>query len=444
MQALQLFIRLAEIPLFVGFWGAAGYGEWLMITAIPTALALSDGGFTRTAQREMAMKAARNDSSGVINTFQSTWIMLAALSATLMTIVLTASESIPIHEWLSINSITNQELAITLLILSCQVLVNFQCSLLYGGFSMHGKYATAEIHMIIYFGLGFSSMALTVMAGGSMADAALASLLGGLAAHIIMLYNFRRINPELIYGWKFATRREMKRLALPSFANLAFPLGDAINIQGMRVLVGITLGAESLAAFSALRTLCRMALQPVLAVGRTIEPEISLTFGAGKEDDVRNLLMRGTQLTLWFAIFLCFTLIIIGPTLFTIWTNSKLSFDIASFTILLAASLIASIRTVALTIPCATNRHMSLAANYLATQAVGSTALAYILCTYIGIAGASLSILLIDICIALFTIKTAANLADQPLHAWARFSITPPIPEAIKLVKKLHSKKRQD
>ena len=72
-QASQLLMRLAEVPVLLLLWGAAGYGEWLLIAALPTALSFSDGGFTKTARREMAMRAGRDDSVGIAAVFQSTW-----------------------------------------------------------------------------------------------------------------------------------------------------------------------------------------------------------------------------------------------------------------------------------------------------------------------------------------------------------------------------------
>ena len=84
MQMSQLFMRLAEIPLLLSFWGAQGYGEWLMITALPTALALSDGGLTKTAQRQMTMQIAGQNEEGAIATYQSTWITLLLVSVVML------------------------------------------------------------------------------------------------------------------------------------------------------------------------------------------------------------------------------------------------------------------------------------------------------------------------------------------------------------------------
>jgi hypothetical protein len=58
-QAVQIFIRLAEVPLLLGFWGTQLYGEWLMLAAIPAYLAIADMGFAGVASREMSMRSGR-------------------------------------------------------------------------------------------------------------------------------------------------------------------------------------------------------------------------------------------------------------------------------------------------------------------------------------------------------------------------------------------------
>ena len=48
-QVVQIFVRLAEVPLLLGFWGLQLYGEWLMVATIPVYLAIADGGFAGAA-----------------------------------------------------------------------------------------------------------------------------------------------------------------------------------------------------------------------------------------------------------------------------------------------------------------------------------------------------------------------------------------------------------
>ncbi len=46
-QGVQIFIRLAEVPLLLAFWGTQLYGEWLMLAAIPVYLSIGHGGDRR-------------------------------------------------------------------------------------------------------------------------------------------------------------------------------------------------------------------------------------------------------------------------------------------------------------------------------------------------------------------------------------------------------------
>lgn len=45
-KVVQIVIRLAAIPILLNLWEINLYGEWLMVAAIPTFLAIGDGGFT--------------------------------------------------------------------------------------------------------------------------------------------------------------------------------------------------------------------------------------------------------------------------------------------------------------------------------------------------------------------------------------------------------------
>ncbi|MFC8316662.1 hypothetical protein ACFUEJ_24125, partial [Gordonia sp. NPDC057258] len=45
-QAVSVFAQIVSVPLFLSVWGAAKYGEWILISTIPTYLALSDLGLS--------------------------------------------------------------------------------------------------------------------------------------------------------------------------------------------------------------------------------------------------------------------------------------------------------------------------------------------------------------------------------------------------------------
>ncbi len=74
-------MQIVSVPVFLHFWGAKLYGEWLILSAIPTYLILSDMGFGSVAGNDMTMRVAAGDRESALETFQSTWALILMTSA---------------------------------------------------------------------------------------------------------------------------------------------------------------------------------------------------------------------------------------------------------------------------------------------------------------------------------------------------------------------------
>jgi len=413
LQAIQLFIRIAEVPLFLKYWGATGYGEWLMISSLPSTLALSDGGITKTARREMVIRAGRSDYDGVLTVFQSTLFALIVMSILIVGVITAILPFIPINEWLNIGGSNAGDMIYTLLILAVQVLVSFQCSLLFGGFASEKITATGTIYLAITQLLGFVGMAAGVIFSKEMIFAASGALIGQCIGMLIMWFVLLKYSPRFKFGFKYSSFFEIKKLATPSFANLAFPFGEAINIQGVRLLVGVTLGPTALATYSSLRTLCRAALQPVMSIARTIEPELSRAYGNLDFEKIRYFLVKGSQSAFWLSLMLCTIILFIGRPVFVGWTGGNLIFDWSVFLVLLSASLLNSLWCVALTVPCATNRHIKIAGYFIFIYGIIFLFLAFGLAKLFGLTGIAIALLLVEVLMLIVTMYVALAQAEQ-------------------------------
>lgn len=307
-HVVNLLIRLAEVPLFLTFWGAERYGEWLMVAAIPAYLAMADGGFTGTTQREMTMRMGAGDRQGALATFQSTWVLLLIVSAVVITAVALATILLPLSHWLNLKSMPGNTLTVVILLLMGHIIVGFQCGLIYGGYSCEGRYARGTILVTLMYLLSFAGLAVAVMLGGGPVAAATGFLAGRLIALLIFLLDLPGVVPWLRFGWQDASQAEVARLLSPSLASMAFPLGEALNLQGMLLVVGLLLGPVAVTVFSAIRTLCRSAMKPITIVVNLVEPEMALAYGAGNHDLVRRLFNRSSQITLWIVLPACVVL----------------------------------------------------------------------------------------------------------------------------------------
>src|ERR1700732_356223 len=73
-------VQLVSVPVLLHAWGAAKYGDWLLLSAIPSYLTLSDLGFGDASGSDMSMRVAANDREGALQTFQSSWVLVTSVS----------------------------------------------------------------------------------------------------------------------------------------------------------------------------------------------------------------------------------------------------------------------------------------------------------------------------------------------------------------------------
>ena len=186
------------------------------------------------------------------------------------------------------------------------MLVSFQGNLLNGGFWVTGRYPKSMYLIAFTQLIEFICFAVAVALGGGPVQAVTGYLIGRLLGTGLMWLGQRRASPWLQIGYTHASLSEIKRIAPPAFASLAFPLGNALNIQGMRLVVGITLGPSAVALFAPLRTLSRLVMQPAVIINRLIGPELALAYGAGDSSLFRQIFTRSCQLALWGCLGACF------------------------------------------------------------------------------------------------------------------------------------------
>lgn len=424
-QVANLFIRLAEVPLFLSFWGAERYGEWLMVAAIPSYLAMADGGFTGTTQHEMAMRSGAGDRTGALAAFQSTWVLLLILSAVLMGLTFLATTLLPLDHWLKLKSMDGEALTIVILLLAGHVVLNFQSGLVYGGYSCEGRYARGIILWTWMHLFDFAGLALAIVLGGGPVAAATGFLAGRALGLLLFLVDLPRVAPWLSYGWSHASQAQMVRLLRPSLATMAFPLGDALNVQGMRLVIGVILGPVAVAVFSSMRTLCRSAMKPISVVALLIEPEMALAYGADNRALIKELFLRSSQVTVWLVLPACLLLWLFGEQIFQIWTRGEIALDAPLYLWLLLASAANSLWYIALMVPYATNRHGRVAVFSVAANS-GMLLIAGFFMTWIGLPGSGIAVLFAELAMAVWVLPIAFSQSAVDVKIWLGRITSPP------------------
>ena len=260
-----------------------------MLSAIPAYLSIGDGGFSGAACRKMTILSGSGNRNRTLAVFQSTWVLLIVISIATGFLAYSFVNVAPLEEWLNFSSMTALEVKSTLLIFVLYVLTGFQAGLLYSGYWVAGRYSTGMYLVAITQLLEFAGLSATVALGGGPVEVAFGYLCGRLIGTGLMWIGQLRVSPWLRHGISYASFKEIRCLTIPAFASLSFPLGHALNIHGIRLVVGIVLSPSAVAVFVPLRTLSRLVMQPTNMINRILEPELALAYGSGDMSRFQHL-----------------------------------------------------------------------------------------------------------------------------------------------------------
>jgi O-antigen/teichoic acid export membrane protein len=399
-------IQLGTVPLLIHSWGAAKYGDWLLLSAIPSYLTLANLGFGDASGSDMTVRVARGDRQGALETFQSSWALLLAVSAAALLLASASVWWIPWRQWMHLSSLSDRQAALVALTLAAYVVVGQQCGILESGYRCDGNFALGTFQGTM---LRLAETLLATLAGvvtGSLLKSALTFLvvriLGALAYALVL----RRKSPWLAPGLSHARLDRIRQLATPACGFIALPLGNAIGIQGFTILIGILSGPIAVTMFSTLRTLARMNLQLTTAIAWAVWPELSAAFGAGDLPLARTLHRRtyraGLALACAAGLFLWFA----GPVIYRNWIRHAVGFDANCFHILLFATLANSLWFISSVVSMSTNAHHRLTMAFLAASAV-SLGACRALVPRMGISGAAWALLATDVVMISLVLRTS-------------------------------------
>jgi O-antigen/teichoic acid export membrane protein len=418
-------IQLGTVPLLLHAWGAAKYGDWLMLSAIPNYLNLANLGFGDASGSDMTVRVARGDRQGALETFQSSWALLLLVSAAVLLAVSSIVWWIPWQRSMHLSSLSDRQAAEALLVLATYSLIGQQCGIIESGYRCDGNFATGTFWATI---LRLVETVLATIAGiltGSLVFVALAYLVArsfGALAYGLLL---RQTSPWLPLGLEHARPERVRQLAAPALGFVALPLGNALSIQGFTLLIGFLSGPVAVTAFATLRTLARVNFQLTTVLAWAVFPELSTAFGEGNLPLARTLHRRAYQasvaLSLSTGVFLWFA----GPWIYRSWIRHAVGFDANCFHILLLVTFANSLWFTSSVVPMSTNAHHRLTIAFLAAS-LGSLATGWALIPPLGISGVSWALFMIDALMVSVVLRTSLHQLQESFGDFAGSLFTLP------------------
>ncbi len=388
-QGLNIFIQLLSFPIFLHAWTAEQYGIWLILTAFPAYIAMADFGAVSVVANEMTSLAAQNRWKDAQRIFQNGLLIVAAASIITLFIVCV----ILLLPGVIIPYATSNTAAVIFLTITAAINIFsglfeaiYRCS----GHYARGIYIISSARLIEWLGAIASLLLLS-----SIEAVAAGALAGRLIATLLIYLDTRERCPRIhwLLGW--TTANELKSTIAPALAFMAFPVGNAINIQGMIIVVGSVLGPMAVTTFTAYRTISRVVVQVVASMSHTLSPEFATLLGKKQYQELSKLYKSAFKAGLGLALIASVFMMLLSPWFLRVWTAGQIGFDFALMLPMVGATLLAGTGHVPRTLLLSTNNHIGLAGSYLLIS-ITAIFVSGLLQHSLQLAGATLTLLLLE------------------------------------------------
>lgn len=403
MQLVVVFLQLALVPIFATQWGLERYGIWLLLFTIPAYLAQGDFGFGTAAGNDMIMKVARGDRQGALVTYQSARAAILCASLAIAVLSATAMMVAPAAWFGGGGIVPPGEIRLTLLLMILYGIACLQGGLVQAGFRCVGKYSIGVmLSAATALGEGVLAAAI-VLLGGTLWEVALCYLVARVVFLALQaLIMFRQV-PFLNLGFANVSMDEIRRLWPLAAGVMVLPLTLAIFLQGTVLVVGLAASPAMVAVFTPVRTLVRSGVQMTTLLNHALMPEMARAAAQG-ERSVPVMVLLTVAGSLLVVVPGAIVLLIAGQDIVRIWTHGMIYPPYPFLASMVGVMVVNGIWHPLSNLLLATNRQRSYSYVYL-VAALACVGASYVLTCWLGILGAGLASLTLDLFMAQFVIR---------------------------------------
>ncbi len=257
----SVIIQLIQVPVFLHFWITPLYGEWMIVTSIPTYLSFTNVGFGTVAGNEMTMMVARDDREGALRVFQSCWWLISIICTATIVLLSGTLYYLPAARLLKLTHIGESDTKWIIFYLGISVLLSQLEQLLQSAYRSIGRYSYGAFVKTLFSLAAFASTIAAVILGCGPRVTALVFAATNIASTLFFCLMIRHDIPWIEFGWSHASFAEIRQLAPAAIAFMGFPIGNALNLQEA-CSPSATLSVQSRSSSSASRapspvSLCR-------------------------------------------------------------------------------------------------------------------------------------------------------------------------------------------
>jgi O-antigen/teichoic acid export membrane protein len=394
-QLVQVVVQIVSVPVLATNWGISVYGIWLILFTVPSYLALSDFGFASAAANHMTISVARGDRDGAIATFQAARVTVLCIALVVFGICAAVVYGLSDRYLSSVQEVTHGHSRQVILLLTGYGLLSLQNGVTMGGFRSTGFYASGTF-IQASIQLAEFVTALTVVAlGGGIGAAALSYFAVRLIGSVALAIVLKRKAPWLPSKVRPTSLNSVRMLISPAIATMALPAAQALFLQGTVLVVGWAAGSSTVPAFTAVRTLSRLAVQVTSVVNHAIMPEF--TVADARLDHSRKARLAFLSIITSAIVLAPLFLVIVpgGKLIIRLWTHGTIEPTFGLILVMAISMVFNGLWHPISNLILALNRHAQFSYYYLIASA-GSVLISYPMVRLMGPTGAGFSLLLLD------------------------------------------------
>lgn len=395
IQIVQTIAQLALVPILASHWGLKVYGTWLLLSTVPSYLAMADLGLASAASNDMAAQAARGNHAIAAETYHAVRLTILFVIAGMLTIsALVFYVAFPDMLDGTEKVLHGQARLIMMMMLGYGG-VSLMNGVIAAGYRTVGGYAISGYIGGTILLIEVALVVAVVVYGGGILAVASVYLVTRLVGTMVFSLDLARRAPWLVVWHLRPSWQAVHRLLRPAVAVMVLPLAQAVSIQGMVAMLGLVGGVAAIPAFTAVRTLSRVIIQAILIVNHAIMPSFTLANAVADQVSTRRFTALSLATSLCFGIPGMLGLIVTGQFIVGLWTNGKLHPDLSLIVVMAVTTFLAALWLPVSNLILSINRHESFTYYYLAVT-LTALAVCYPLVWMLSGTGAAISLLLID------------------------------------------------
>ncbi|MEZ8107295.1 lipopolysaccharide biosynthesis protein [Vibrio cortegadensis] len=433
-QIVNIIYQLAIVPFFLFFWTQDVYGEWLILSALPSYLALSNVGIMTVAHNKMTMFMLNNDAINAKKSLDTVWVAQMGIGMVAMLTVLCFLWWMDVTKVFNLTSIKRDTASITIIILFIYALVNQQIGIFGGVYRAIGKNAKGIFVINTVRLMSVVGIIVTLwLIDRSTISIALALLVTTIIGGIYIFYDTKKSNKTLTPGFSGFNIECLKEDIKLGIGFTAFPLGRALTNQGMLIVCNHFLGSGAVVILSVVRTVVNMVFQVSNMVSLSTWPEFSRLYVKGDAYRLKRLFIFSTSISTWLSVIFSTVIYILGSDLIKLWTAGKIGVEDGVLLLFLITMILNSCWHTASTTFNAINNHQKVAKCYFLCSIL-SLIFAYNIEVIFefGLYSIAISLLIVEILMIFYVVPKALIFLDIKKQHWIREMLILPLKYVLK------------